>query len=523
MNTSLYACGPPSWLPGILKQVSHTPPQYACTVSRCRTYTNRDMQTKRTLFSPGEHVHILVAGDVMLDRYVFGDTDRISPEAPVPVVSVDKEAARPGGAANVAANISALGVKVGLVGITGDDGQAAALESALTESGVHYYGCRIQSVSTITKLRVLSQNQQLLRLDYEDAFPPEAADRLLEMYARQLDEATLVVLSDYAKGTLAPVETLIDLARERGLPVIIDPKGTDFSRYRNASALTPNYREFEAVAGKCLSEDDLRSKALSLCDALSLDGLLITRGERGMTFVNRAERTAVSLPAQTHEVFDVTGAGDTAIAVFTAAVASGHGFRDAVSFANTAAGLSVGKLGAATVSATELNSRLGHSVVNKHMQADELLRTLSQSRTRGETLVMTNGCFDLLHAGHVEYLQQARALGDRLLVAVNDDASVRRLKGPARPLQSLDKRLRVLAGLAAVDWLVTFSGDTPEQLVQQVNPDLLVKGGDYEPDDIAGAAYVQQHGGEVRTLPLMPDCSTSLIIESIRTTGRGSA
>ena len=459
----------------------------------------------------------------MLDRYVFGAADRISPEAPVPVVRVDKVMARPGGAANVAANLSALGLKVGLVGITGEDAPAAVLESALAELGVRYCGCRIQSVSTITKLRVLSQNQQLLRLDYEDALPPDAADRLLQLYASQLDKATLVVLSDYAKGSLASAETLIELARERGLPTLIDPKGADFSRYRNASVLTPNYREFEAVAGQCRSEDELRDKALGLCDALSLDGLLITRGERGMTFVNRADRTALSLPAQAHEVFDVTGAGDTVIAAFAAAVASGYDYREALGFANAAAGISVGKLGAATVSVAELNLRTGHSFANKCMQVDELLRALGQSRDRGETIVMTNGCFDLLHAGHVEYLQQARALGDRLVVAVNDDASVRRLKGSGRPLQSLDKRLRALAGLAAVDWLVAFADDTPEQLVQQVSPDWLVKGGDYEPDDIAGGAYVRQHGGAVRTLPLTPGCSTSLIIERIKQTARDSA
>ncbi len=456
----------------------------------------------------------------MLDRYVYGDAGRISPEAPVPVVKVGQVEERPGGAANVAANIGRLGVKVTLTGITGADEQADVLESALT--GVGYECYRLAQASTITKLRVLSQNQQLLRLDYENEFPAQAAARLVELYTQQLDAATLVVLSDYAKGSLAQAPALIDLARARGLPVIIDPKGADFSRYRNASVLTPNYREFQAVAGNCLNENEIRTKALALCEALSLDAMLITRGERGMTLVHGSARDALHLPAETHEVFDVTGAGDTVIATFAAALASGYEHRAAVGFANAAAGIAVEKLGAATVSAAELNARCGHAT-HKLMGPDELLDAISRSRAAGEKIVMTNGCFDLLHAGHVACLEQAKALGDRLLVAVNDDASVRRLKGPQRPLQALDNRLRVLAGLAAVDWLVVFSEDTPERLVQALSPDLLVKGGDYAPEAIAGAAHVRQHGGEVITLPLLPGCSTSALVDALRKTGQGAA
>ena len=457
----------------------------------------------------------------MLDRYVFGSAGRISPEAPVPVVRVDRVEERPGGAANVAANISSLGVQVTLVGITGDDGQAGFLESALAESGVCYRCYRLPGASTITKLRVLSQNQQLLRLDYEEEFPANAADRMLEIYAEQLHGATLVVLSDYAKGSLARVETLVGLARERGLPVIIDPKGADFSRYKNASVLTPNYREFEGVAGESVSEDEVCAKARSLCDELSLDALLVTRGDRGMTLVDGAGREIVNLPAETHEVFDVTGAGDTVIAAFAAAVASGYAYRDAVAFANAAAGIAVGKLGAATVSAAELNARHGGAAA-KRLQPGDLLDALDRSRRRGEKIVMTNGCFDLLHAGHVEYLEQAKALGDRLVVAVNDDASVRRLKGAGRPLQDLDKRLKVLAGLAAVDWLVAFSEDTPARLVESINPDLLVKGGDYAVDRIAGAEHVKKRGGEVIMLPLVEGRSTSGLVGKMRAPGSGA-
>ena len=462
----------------------------------------------------------------MLDRYVFGDAGRISPEAPVPVVKVDRIEQRPGGAANVAANISCLGLNVRLAGITGDDEQAGVLEEALSESGVRYHLHRQTGFSTITKLRVLSQNQQLLRLDYEADPGAAAADPLLEIYAGLLRDATVVVLSDYAKGSLARVEAFIRLAAGRALPVIIDPKGTDFSRYKDATVLTPNYREFEAVAGSSGNEEEICTKGMNLCETLSLDALLITRGRRGVTLLDRANHDIVNLPAESREVFDVTGAGDTVIATFAAAVASGYGYRDAVCFANSAAGIAVQKLGAATVSLAELNTlpaRSGQRGRARHLQLDDLLDALAGSRQQGETIVMTNGCFDLLHAGHVEYLEQAAALGDRLVVAVNDDASVRRLKGAGRPVQDLEKRLKVLAGLAAVDWLVTFSEDTPERLVELINPDLLVKGGDYTVDEIAGAGHVKSHGGEVKVLPLVDDCSTSSIVDRIRNTDRGSA
>ena len=482
------------------------------------------MQIAQKYFYPSKHANILVAGDVMLDRYVYGDTDRISPEAPVPVVKVGQVEERPGGAANVAANISCLGLKVKLAGMTGDDEQAGVLERALSELRVCYRFYRQPGASTITKLRVLSQNQQLLRLDYEFKFTADETGPLLEIYTEQLADAAVVVLSDYAKGSLARVETLIGLATEHELPVIIDPKGEDFFRYKNATVLTPNYREFEAIVGNCQSEDEINTKGMDLCATLSLNALLITRGRRGVTLLDRTNHEVINLPAEAHEVFDVTGAGDTVIAMFAAAIASGYGYRDAVCFANAAAGIAVEKLGAATVSVAELNSLSGRSADNsaaKRMQLGGLLDVLIRSRQRGEKIVMTNGCFDLLHAGHVDCLERAKALGDRLIVAVNDDASVHRLKGAGRPLQDLDKRLKVLAGLAAVDWLITFSEDTPARLVELLSPDLLVKGGDYAIAEIAGAEHVKKHGDGVRVLSLVDDCSTSRIVEQIKNADQG--
>ena len=482
------------------------------------------MQITRKKFYPSEHADILVVGDVMLDRYVYGDAGRISPEAPVPVVKVDRVEERPGGAANVAANIRSLGVGVKLAGITGNDAEAVVLKNALSELGVACCFFHQSGTPTITKLRVLSQNQQLLRMDYEANITPAEAALLEQVYADQIRGATLVILSDYAKGSLARVESFISLAAEYKLPVIIDPKGADFSRYKNATVLTPNYGEFETVVGRCLNEADVDAKGIALCESLSLDALLITRGERGMTFLDKTNNEIIRLPAEAHEVFDVTGAGDTVIATFSAAIASGYAYRDAVCLANAAAGIAVEKLGAATVSLSELNSVPDKAVAGatgKRMGPDRLLDEISRSRDKGEKIVMTNGCFDILHAGHVDYLERARALGDRLVVAVNDDRSVRKLKGAGRPLQDLDKRLKVLAGLASVDWLIAFSEDTPERLIELISPDLLVKGGDYAVTDIAGAGHVKNQGGEVRVLPLVDGCSTSHIVDKIRNADRG--
>ncbi len=457
----------------------------------------------------------------MLDRYVYGDTDRISPEAPVPVVKVKKTEERPGGAANVAANIKCLGMEVKLLGITGNDAAARALEKELSKLGVSCCFFHRSGVPTITKLRILSQNQQLLRMDYEADFKVTDSASLMKIYADQVHNSSLVVLSDYAKGSLRQVESFINLAGEYDLPVIVDPKGADFSRYKNATVLTPNYKEFEAVVGECLNDAEINEKGLALCDSLSLDALLITRGERGVTFLDKVNNKVISLPAEAHEVFDVTGAGDTVIATFSAAIAAGYASADAVYFANSAAGIAVEKLGAATVAVAELNSASGNSISGdvKRMDLDNLLDAINASRDKGEKIVMTNGCFDILHAGHVEYLRQARALGDKLLVAVNDDESVRKLKGEGRPLQELDKRLRVLSGLASVDWLIAFAEDTPEELTGLIKPDLLVKGGDYDIDGIAGAGHVKSHGGEVRILPYIDDCSTSHIIDKIKSAG----
>lgn len=459
---------------------------------------------------------VLVVGDVMLDRYWHGATSRISPEAPVPVVRVEQHEDRPGGAANVALNLAALGAPAFLVGVTGEDEAAASLADSLGAVGVTTRFQRIAGQPTIVKLRVMSRHQQLLRVDFEEPFRTDAEALARETEAL-LDQVRVLVLSDYGKGALKNHQALIQAARKRNIPVLADPKGKDFSIYRGASLITPNLSEFEAIVGRCQDENELVAKGLKLLGDLDLGALLVTRGEHGMTLL-RPGHPALHLPARAREVFDVTGAGDTVISTLAGALAAGEDLPQAVALANLAAGIVVGKLGTAAISAPELRRAVQREQGSERgvLGLEQLLLAIEDARAHGEKIVFTNGCFDILHAGHVSYLEQARAQGDRLIVAVNDDASVCRLKGPGRPINSVDRRMAVLAGLGAVDWVVSFGEDTPERLLAQVRPDVLVKGGDYSVDQVVGADIVAGYGGEVRVLGLVPNSSTTAIVEKIR-------
>ncbi|MCU9950689.1 bifunctional D-glycero-beta-D-manno-heptose-7-phosphate kinase/D-glycero-beta-D-manno-heptose 1-phosphate adenylyltransferase HldE [Pseudomonas sp. PDM13] len=459
---------------------------------------------------------VLVVGDVMLDRYWHGGTSRISPEAPVPVVRVDQIEDRPGGAANVALNIAALGAPAALVGVTGEDEAAASLLASLGAAGVDARFQRIPSQPTIVKLRVMSRHQQLLRMDFEEPFETDA-EALAAEVERLLSGVKVLVLSDYGKGALKNHQALIQAARRKGIPVLADPKGKDFGIYRGASLITPNLNEFETIVGRCTDEADLVAKGAQLMRDLDLGALLVTRGEHGMTLL-RPDQPALHLPARAREVFDVTGAGDTVISTLAASLAAGEDLPQAVALANLAAGIVVGKLGTAAISAPELRRAVQREQGSERgvLSLDQLLLAIEDARAHGEKIVFTNGCFDILHAGHVTYLEQARAQGDRLVLAVNDDASVSRLKGPGRPINSVDRRMAVLAGLGAVDWVVSFSEDTPERLLGQVKPDILVKGGDYGIEQVVGADIVKAYGGEVRVLGLVENSSTTAIVEKIR-------
>jgi D-beta-D-heptose 7-phosphate kinase/D-beta-D-heptose 1-phosphate adenosyltransferase len=464
-----------------------------------------------------ETTRVLVVGDVMLDRYWHGDTARISPEAPVPVVKVEAREDRPGGAANVALNVAGLGACPLVIGVTGNDQHARELTELLTAVGARNDFLKIADSATITKLRVVSQHQQLIRLDFEDGFPQLDHGRLNELVAGHVADHEVVIFSDYGKGALGQVEALIACAREAGKPALVDPKGRDFGRYRGATLLTPNRKELEAVVGRCADHAELLNRGNWLLVDLELQALLITRGEEGMTLLERGHEP-LHLPTHAREVYDVTGAGDTVISTLAVGLGAGMGLVDATQLANVAAGVVVGKLGTAGVRVGELRramfvqENMFRGVVNE----SQLMDLVEASRALGERVVMTNGCFDILHAGHVTYLEQARRLGDRLLVAVNDDDSVRRLKGESRPVNSQEQRMEVLAGLGAVDWVVAFTEDTPERLICKVCPDFLVKGGDNDPERIPGNQCVWDAGGEVVVMDYVDGRSTTGIIARIQ-------
>ncbi len=448
-------------------------------------------------FSQGS---VLVIGDVMLDRYWFGDTTRISPEAPIPVVRIKNTDDRPGGAGNVALNIAALGSQVTLLGMTGQDEAAEKLSHQLGVAAVKHDLCMLKQLSTIIKLRVISRHQQLLRVDFEEAPTLFDQNLLIEKFKLHLPHTKLVVLSDYLKGTLVNPQAFIQLARAANVPVMVDPKGNDFSIYRQADILTPNMKEFETIVGRCHSEQDILTKGRQLLKEYDIRSLLITRGEDGMTLVEHDNTT--HLPAYAREVFDVTGAGDTVIGVLAAAVASGTELKSAAALANVGASLVVSKLGAAAVSAPELQVALtGKTTFTTGIVNDEQLQqAVREVRAQGKKVVFANGCFDIIHAGHVTYLQMAKQVGDYLIVAVNTDESIRKLKGPNRPINHLDHRMTVLAGLGMVNWVIPFDDETPERLLKLLKPDFLVKGGDYQLDQVVGADLVRAYGGEVRIM-----------------------
>ncbi|MBW8183119.1 bifunctional D-glycero-beta-D-manno-heptose-7-phosphate kinase/D-glycero-beta-D-manno-heptose 1-phosphate adenylyltransferase HldE [Shewanella nanhaiensis] len=464
-----------------------------------------------------EKAKVLVVGDVMLDRYWTGPTGRISPEAPVPVVQIKQIEDRPGGAANVALNVATLGGQVCLAGIVGKDETAEALTQGIQALGVEPKWHCVEDKPTITKLRVMSRNQQLIRLDFEESYPVEESVSLFQKSEALLDNVGVMVLSDYAKGAVTDPQAFIKLAKSKGVKVLVDPKGSDFSRYRGASLLTPNMSEFEGVVGAVSSEADLVAKAQTLLADFEIEAILVTRSEKGMTLIT-SEGPELHIPTVAREVYDVTGAGDTVISALATALAAGSELPQACAIANTAAGIVVAKLGTSTVSRIELIEALslnqGESGFGS-VSEDQLVYALEQAKLRGERVVMTNGCFDILHAGHVSYLKQAKALGDRLIVAVNDDESVRRLKGDGRPVNQVDRRMSVLAGLASVDWVVPFTEDTPQRIISRLLPDMLVKGGDYKIEEIAGGEEVIASGGTVMVLGFEDGISTTKIIENI--------
>jgi len=463
------------------------------------------------------HAKILVVGDVMLDQYWTGNAGRISPEAPVPVVKVNRDEYRAGGAANVALNIATLGAQVHLLGIIGQDRSGEQLQQVLAKHQVKSDWIYCDS-GTICKLRVLSHHQQLIRMDFEQSVPTQSAQALAKLVAQQLAGFDLLVISDYAKGALIYVPEMITAARALGIPVLVDPKGLDFERYRGASLIKPNQSEFESIVGTCQDDQVLIDKAKALVETLDLQGMLVTRSEQGMALITKHAPPHL-LSSEAQDVFDVTGAGDTVMATLATAIAAGLSWPRAIYLANAAASIVVRKVGTSTVSRVELEDYL--KLRQRHQgyvapSETDLIMLIQAAQAQGERVVITNGCFDILHSGHVRYLNEAAKLGDRLIVAVNSDSSVERLKGPSRPVVPLASRMELLAALSCVDWVISFNEDTPERLICALGPDVLVKGGDYRPEEIAGASCVLVRGGQVEVLSFWDGFSTSDIVTKIK-------
>jgi len=466
-----------------------------------------------------DQLSVIVVGDVMLDCYIRGVVGRVSPEAPVPVVSIEQEWSRPGGAGNVAASLVGLGCRATVVGAIGADRAAGDLRGALVAAGVDAQHLVVVPDSrTVTKTRVLANGfHHLVRFDRDplnDAWA-SAGEKLLGAVLPQIAKCAAVVLADYEKGTLTPrvIAEIIGACHQHRKPIVVDPKKRDFGAYRMASAMTPNTLEAETALGRRLrSEEEFAAAASELRHSLELESMLITRGPHGMTGADA--QGVFHLPARVREVADVTGAGDTVVAVIAASLAGGLSFRDSCGLASLAAGIAVSQPGAYVVRREELQSAWGigsHKVVS----AETARRHAIERRERGQRVVFTNGCFDILHAGHLQSLQQARNLGDALIVGVNSDSSVRALKGPKRPILSENHRASLLAGLACVDFVVIFDEATPERLIGLIEPDVLAKGGDYNPDTIVGADIVRARGGQVVALSLLLGYSTTGILDRL--------
>jgi D-beta-D-heptose 7-phosphate kinase / D-beta-D-heptose 1-phosphate adenosyltransferase len=466
---------------------------------------------------------ILVAGDVILDRYLWGTVDRISPEGPIPILQIEREEQRPGGAANVARNLIALGADAACAGAVGDDVAGRFLIDVLEADGVDVSAVVIDpSRPTPIKTRCIGGSQQMLRIDRESAIAiaRHAERELADHIDDQVAKVDLVILSDYTKGSLTEVvlAAAMSAASKHAKPVIVGPKGADFSKYRGCSAVVPNLKELALATAMPLSSDvDVVAAAGALLRSIGCDFIVVTRGGDGMTLVRR-EGAPLHIRTRSRHVYDVAGAGDTALATLGLALASHASPDDAVHLANAAGALAVTKVGVAAVTRAELLDDLGeeHGLRPAKIGTErELLPRLAEHRDRHETVVFTNGCFDVLHIGHLRTLGHAKAQGDVLVVAINSDASARRLKGPHRPIVTQQERAEVLAALEDVDYVVIFDEDTPSQLLKRLRPDVLVKGGDYQLDEVVGADIMTAWAGRVSVAPVVPGVSTTELVERI--------
>ena len=476
-----------------------------------------------SLFARARDIRALVIGDLMLDEYLWGKAERISPEAPVQVVDIVREDIRLGGAGNVANNLVALGCRVSVLSVIGADENGTILRHAFSGKGVDVAAVFEDPMrKTSKKTRVIAAHQQIVRIDRESREPlsAEFEQKLVNFLAERGGEYQVILVSDYLKGVLTDevLAAIMAAGRRAGIPVVIDPKGNDYRKYRGATILTPNRKEAEIASRIRIDSDETLGKAAAaLLGEEDLTALLITRSEEGMSLFEASGRMS-HIPTVAREVFDVTGAGDTVLAVMGLALACGCGFEVSARLANLAAGIAVGKLGTSIVTPTEIINEAGHEhrdSTSKIKNREVLAALIAEEKKKGKRVVFTNGCFDLLHAGHVKYLQKARSLGDLLVLGLNSDASVRRLKGEKRPLIGEEERSHLLAALDCIDYVVIFDEDTPLQLIESLRPLVLVKGGDYIPEGVVGRELVESYGGRVELVEFVDGKSSTNIIERV--------
>lgn len=468
---------------------------------------------------------ILVVGDLMIDEYIWGYVNRISPEAPVQIVEASKEDITLGGAGNVVKNLVTLEAQLFVSSIVDEGDTGRLILQELQKLGVNLSGIfNDPVVESSKKTRVLSldTNQQLLRIDRESThqISHTSEKNIIEYIEGHINKVRAIILSDYLKGVLTEtlIQNIIAQAQERDIPIIVDPKGKNYSKYRNVTVITPNKREAETVLNMQIKDEEMLQKAgRSLLNRLKTKAIIITMGKDGMALFQKGKKT-VHISAIKKEVFDVTGAGDTVISLLGLGIASGLEFTKSIEIANIAAGIVVGKIGTATVTLQEvIESVLQHTVYesNKIVDLTFLIKLIEERRKNSRTIVFTNGCFDILHVGHTTFLQKAKQLGDFLIVGLNSDDSVRRLKGPHRPIIPLKERAAILSSVAGVDYITVFDEDTPINLISSLKPDILVKGDDYKMDEVVGREIIESHGGKVELIPLMKGVSTTRIIERI--------
>lgn len=484
---------------------------------------------------PFQNRRILVLGDLMLDRYLWGEVNRISPEAPVPVFQIKKHSEVRGGAGNVVSNLVGLGAAVSVIGLRGADDAGRRLSTLLDHDQIRDLSIECPDRPTITKTRIVSTGQQLIRLD-EEEIRPAGADVVKEVIRRveeSAGEADALILSDYGKGFLQSgdlTQAVIAIGRRRGIPVFVDPKGRDWERYRSATCITPNTREMELFDGSSFEADEQLAAAMQrTIERLDLHWLLVTRGAAGMCLMGR-DRAPEFISTQARQVFDVSGAGDTVIATLALAGAADMAFSDAARLANLAAGVVVGKVGTQPINLFELKAAVRNSeaAVNGHFQTklftrETALVQVDAWKANGETIVFTNGCFDLLHPGHIHLLNKAKDFGKRLVVGLNADSSVRRLKGPARPILNEQDRACILASLDCVDMVVLFEEETPENLIALLKPHILAKGSDYSIQQVVGREIVESYGGIVRLIEVLQGYSTTTISKKMLRCGQSAS